>query len=322
MSLDAVAAAGQIVGLPGLLDTCRAEAFDVDFVSWGFYTPQPWRNYWHRHSFFEVCLVYAGAGRFSHGSDTVTVGPGEVFLARPGVVHEIESSRSDPLGIAFWGFGLTARRGGPRVRSAGWWTGLYAGSLVSRRLGSLPAVLAALAAEASQPRSGHVGLCKALGATLVIETGRAFAEPAALAADPVRLDRSEQMLATMHRYLLDNLARPITVRDVAAAVHLSERHANRLFVEQAGAPMMTALRRLRLEHAARLLLDTDRQVADVAVDSGYADLAAFRAAFRTLHGQTPQAFRASRGTLHLPRRSDAAKVDPGAAHGPAAHGLR
>ena len=301
MSVDLVAGAGQIVGLAGLLDRCRAEAFDVDFVSWGFYAPQPWRNYWHRHSFFEVCLAYAGTGRFSHGTDTVTVGPGEVFLARPGVVHEIESSGSDPLGIAFWGFGLTARRGAPRVTSAGWWTGLYAGPLVSRRLGSLPTVLAALAAEAAHPQSGHTGLCQALGTALVIETGRAFSDPGALDADPPRLDRSEQMLATMHRYLLDNLSRPITVRDVAAAVHLSERHANRLFVEQAGAPMMTALRRLRLEHAARLLLETDRPVADVAAQSGYGDLAAFRAAFRRLHGQTPQAFRASRGTLHLPR---------------------
>ena len=63
----------------------------------------------------------------------------------------------------------------------------------------------------------------------MLETARAFALDDDLAVEPVRRDRGPLVVDAMQRHLLDNLARPITVRDVAAAAHLSERHAERLF---------------------------------------------------------------------------------------------
>ncbi|QDP98051.1 AraC family transcriptional regulator [Microlunatus elymi] len=296
-ALAEIASAGAIVRLPGLLDHCRVEGFEADFTSWGFYEPEPWRNYWHRHSFYEVCLCYAGTGRFSHGDDEYTVGPGQLFLARPGVVHEIESDPDDPLGIAFWGFGLLARSSAPRIGSRGWWTGLDTGPVVSRRLGSIPALLSALATEADRPRSGHRGLCRSLGAALIIETGRAFADDSVIEVTPVRQQPGQQAYALMHRYLRDNLARPITVREVAAAVHLSQRHAERLFIDNGGRPMMATLRELRMASAAQLLLE-DRTVTETAAQVGYGDLPSFRAAFRSRYGQSPVEFRRTRGTRH------------------------
>ena len=294
---SAVAAAGAIVRLPGLLDRCRAEGFDADFTSWGFYRPEPWRNYWHRHSFYEVCLCYSGSGRFSHGADEFTVGAGEIFLARPGVLHEIESDSRDPLGIAFWGFGLQPRSSAPRIGSKGWWTGLDSGPVVSHRLGSIPSLLTALATEADRPRSGHRGLCQALGAALIIETGRAFADEPMIMVAPVRQQPSQRSYALMHRFLQDNLSHPVTARDVAAAVHLSQRHAERIFIENGGRPMMATLRDLRMAAAAQLLLE-GRMVTEAAAHVGYGDLPSFRAAFRARYGQSPVEFRRTRGTRH------------------------
>ncbi|HEY9290267.1 MAG TPA: AraC family transcriptional regulator [Microlunatus sp.] len=292
-----VAASGGIVRLPGLLDRCRVEGFEADFTSWGFYRPEPWRNYWHRHSFYEVCLCYSGTGRFCHGEDKFSVGAGDIFLARPGVVHEIESDVGDPLGIAFWGFGLLPRSSAPRIGTRGWWTGLDTGPVVSRRLGSIPALLSALAAEADRPRSGHLGLCQSLGAALIIETGRAFADEPMIQVAPVRQEPAQRAYALMHRYLQDNLSRPITVRDVAAAVHLSQRHAERLFIDNGGRSMMATLRDLRMAAAAQLLLE-DRTVTEAAAQVGYGDLPSFRSAFRARYDQSPIEFRRTRGTKH------------------------
>jgi AraC-like DNA-binding protein len=298
LSLASVASADRLVDLAGLLESCEVDGFHADFVSWGYYRPEYWRNYWHSHSFHEVCLAYAGEGRFSTGSTQYDVGPGDLFLARPGDVHEIESSRSAPLGIAYWGFTF---RGVPPAAGTGWWSGLTRadGPVVSRELRGLPAAVTALAAEVATPRSGYESSLGAFGVALVLDTARAFALDEDLSVAPVVRDRAPVVVEAMQRHLQDNLARPVTVREVAAAVHLSERHAERLFREVTGASLMSTLRRMRLELAAQLLLDPARTVTQVAHACGYSDVRPFSTAFKRHHGRTPGAFRRTGGTSFL-----------------------
>ncbi|GAA1678504.1 AraC family transcriptional regulator [Kribbella yunnanensis] len=293
MSLGSVADADRFVDLAGLLESCEVDGFRADFLSWGHCRPEYWRNYWHTHSFHEVCLAYSGSGRFNNGPVQYDVAPGSVFLARPGDVHEIESSHAEPLGIAFWGF--TFR---PGSDEPGWWSGLTRadGPVVSERVGVLPQVITALAAEAAGPTSGYSAALNALGSTLVLETARAFALNEDLAVEPVRRDRGLLVVEAMQRHLRDNLSRPITVRDVAAVVHLSERHAERLFTQQTGASIMATLWRLRLELAAQLLLDPSLMVTEVARACGYSDVRPFSTAFKRHYGRTPGEHRRSGGT--------------------------
>ncbi|GAB3765628.1 helix-turn-helix domain-containing protein [Microlunatus parietis] len=303
MSLDDVAGSSSFVRLHGLLDRCVVDTYASDFVSWGFYEPRYWRNYAHTHSFYEVCLAYSGRGTFTIDGELHQIETGSVFIARPGQVHEIISQRRDALGIAFWGFTLAPGRGSAPSRP-GWWRGLLdpARPVLSYRLGRLPATIRALADEAEQPRSGQAGMLAGLGATLVIETARAFADEDDLALATRPVDRRSVAVAAMERYLLDNLARPLLVRDVAAVVHLSERHAERLFQSQTGESLMAALRRLRLERAARLLLESTNPVTEVARRSGYPEVRPFSTAFRRRYGQPPTLFRRTGGTFHLQPR--------------------
>ncbi|WP_410788372.1 helix-turn-helix domain-containing protein [Kribbella sp. C-35] len=293
MTLADVAAAERFVDLAGLLESCEVDGFRADFLSWGHYRPEYWRNYWHSHSFHEVCLAYSGEGRFNNGTTQYDVVPGSVFLARPGDVHEIESSRVAPLGIAFWGF--TFR---PGSDERGWWSGLTRtdGPVMSTRTGALPALITGLAAEAAAPVSGYSTVLGALGATLVMETARAFALDEDLAVEPVRRDRGPLVVEAMQRHLRDNLSRPITVRDVAAVVHMSERHAERLFTQQTGASIMSTLRRLRLELSAQLLLDHSMSITEVARACGYSDVRPFSTAFKRKYGRTPGDHRRAGGT--------------------------
>ncbi|GAA1730297.1 AraC family transcriptional regulator [Brachybacterium phenoliresistens] len=313
MSLAQVARAGAIVDLAGLLETGEVDGVGVDFLSWGFYAPKPWRNWLHTHSFHEVCLAYAGEGTFTVDGTAHPVTAGDVFIARPGDVHEIISSREAPLGIAFWGVALQRPMdpgaGGSGIGERGWWSGLTRadGPLVSRSLGTLPEVVVALAEEAATPRSGYRARLQALGTMLVLETARAFASDADLAIGAVPADRTTPAVAAMDRYLADNLERPLRVRDVAAVVHLSERHAARMFAGHTGVPIMARLRALRLERAARLLLETQEPIGQIARACGYPEIRAFITAFRRAHGQAPGAFRRNRGTWHLDAEEDAGR---------------
>ena len=135
---------------------------------------------------------------------------------------------------------------------------------------------------------------------LTVETCRAFAEPSTLVVTPLPVpDQGSADVAVMLRYLNDNLSRPVEVRDVAAQVHISERQAQRIFRAATGESLMSALRRLRLEQAAALLLETSIPIQEVARRCGYTDQRAFGTAFGRRYKQTATAFRATKGTIHL-----------------------
>lgn len=300
MRLDLVAAATAFVDLTGLLGAGEVDGFAVDYLSWGFFAPEVWRNHAHTHSFHEVCLAYAGSGSFTVDGTVHEVAAGSVFLARPGEVHEIVAHPVDGLGIAFWGIALQSTGVSP-VTAPGWWNGLLREDRprVSTALGSLPALIAALAAEASSPRAGVAEQVRALGGALVVETARAFAAPEDLAVEIDPSARSTSSVAAMERFVADNLERPLQAADIAAMVHLSTRHAARLFRTETGESLMAALRRKRLERGAHLLLETAEPVAQIARACGYREVRPFITAFGRYYGQPPGAFRTHGGTLHL-----------------------
>jgi AraC-like DNA-binding protein len=265
----------------------------VEFVDWGYYAPSQWRNYLHSHSYFEVCYAYAGDGRFRSQDTEFPIGPGVAFVARPGDMHEIEASDSDPLGIAFWSLAVGAGAGGPD-----WLDGFTdrAAPPVTTRSDGIATVVDLLSDALSEPIA-HRERADVLARTLAAETAHAFARiDLSVAGEVATLESSEYAVRTMHRYLRDNLSRPLQVRDVAAQVHLSERQAARLFAASTGESLLAHLRRLRLERAADRLLAGSATVTAIAADAGFYDRRHFSRHFHDYFGVSPSEYREASGT--------------------------
>ncbi|MGZ4126431.1 MAG: helix-turn-helix domain-containing protein [Actinomycetota bacterium] len=79
--------------------------------------------------------------------------------------------------------------------------------------------------------------------------------------------------------------------DLAARVHLSRFHFDRLVAAAAGEPPATFRRRILLERAAYQLLTSERTVLEVAVDAGYGSHEAFGRAFARAYGASPARWR-------------------------------
>lgn len=283
----------------------------AEFLNWGFFEPQPWRNFWHAHSFFEICYAYTGRGVYRVGDVSHPVRAGDLFVARPGDVHEIVADDSDPLGIHFWAYTLVLQP--PRRRAAQPLSvrdtaadellHAFASSTsaaVTSATGSVPALLELLTREAASPLPAFEEAVRSLASTLVIDTARAIvgATPLPPAVDPG--GRDEQVARTMVQYLEDNYDRPVHVRDVVAQVHLSERHANRLFRSVLGTTIHAYLASYRLEVAAQLLVEPGEvAIKEVAHSCGYPDVRHFTTAFRRRFGLAPAAFRARNGTTFV-----------------------
>jgi transcriptional regulator GlxA family with amidase domain len=91
------------------------------------------------------------------------------------------------------------------------------------------------------------------------------------------------------------LARSLSVEDLARQVAMSRRNFVRRFTAATGNPPREYLQRARIEAAKRALETTRRPIATVAIDVGYDDVVAFRRMFARLTGLTPSDYRARYG---------------------------
>lgn len=100
----------------------------------------------------------------------------------------------------------------------------------------------------------------------------------------------------LERLSLEELAREVGVHPV---------HLSRTFRERFDCTLTDYVRRLRIAHAARLLLTTEAPISRVALECGFADQGHFTRRFREETGVTPSRYRALRGRSRLPAPDDA-----------------
>ena len=102
------------------------------------------------------------------------------------------------------------------------------------------------------------------------------------------------ILCDARRILGEDYAREsLCVDDVARRVATSRRHLQRCFSEH-GTTFREVLRGIRVEHAMRLLIETDLPIAVIAGRVGYRQTGLFTNAFRRHAGLNPSEVRARR----------------------------
>jgi len=275
-----------------------------DLINWGFIEPRPWRNYLHTHSFFEVCYAFQGRGVFRILDLETPVEAGHLFIAKPGERHEIISSDHDPLGIYFWAYTLARPRDcglDAAAVDALLMAFMSANCWVSDRVPTLQSTLDLLVGEIVRQDVGYADAIQGLVLKVLLDTCRSVV-PTLLAADAPPQPRQSAATATARHiatYLQDNYSRPILIRDVAAQVHLSERHCNRLFRATMGVSIADYLTALRMDVASRLLLEQRLSIKEVAHATGYPDTRYFTTLFHRRMGLPPATFRRLNGTQVL-----------------------
>jgi LacI family transcriptional regulator len=106
----------------------------------------------------------------------------------------------------------------------------------------------------------------------------------------IAIDHPE--VARAVRYLLAYYTDPgLTIADVAAATDTSRRNLDRTFVRTLGRTVAEELSRVRLEHAKRLLAETERTVGAIAAEAGFTGRDHLRQALHRATGLTPRAYR-------------------------------
>jgi len=123
------------------------------------------------------------------------------------------------------------------------------------------------------------------------------------AGDPYAVEsvREKQGQSGMVRailgYIEASMPGPITLSDLSAAFFMSEGHLSRIFRKEMGMSIMAYVKRLRIQTAARLLLDSSEPVGVIAARVGIGDANYFCRMFKSVMGVSPSEYRLAQTVL-------------------------
>lgn len=116
-----------------------------------------------------------------------------------------------------------------------------------------------------------------------------------------RIERSEAVDRRNHRYaqriaelsgiINHHYTEDLPLSRVADMVHLSVPYLSKFFQEQFGLHYLTYLTQLRVNHAVHELVNTEKNIEEIAADSGFPNSHAFTKAFKNEYGMMPSVYR-------------------------------
>lgn len=221
----------------------------------------------HAHESAYVCLVLAGASSQTSGGLTRDRNRGESFFYPAG---ELQSERFGSDGGQLFSVELSSLE---RFNEFG------RVPRTSMRLDD-SSIVRRLHAETLRRDAASLLAIEGLTLALCAELLRVRGER----ATPPWVDRVRDFL---HAHYAEQLA----LADVAAVANVHPVHLSREFPRRFGATLGHYVRALRIESAARALAATERGIAEVALDAGFASQAHFTRHFKAHTGLTPAAYR-------------------------------
>ncbi|MFC5590299.1 helix-turn-helix domain-containing protein [Sporosarcina soli] len=105
---------------------------------------------------------------------------------------------------------------------------------------------------------------------------------------PVQLDSRIQMVS---RFVQENMKEKITMDSLAKVTHTSESHLRNLFSTGLGISPMEYVRRLKIDKARELLLDTELPIQEISNLLGFPDATTFSRMFQKYERKSPRVYR-------------------------------
>ncbi|MDA0147729.1 AraC family transcriptional regulator [Vibrio sp. LaRot3] len=102
---------------------------------------------------------------------------------------------------------------------------------------------------------------------------------------------SRKRVELARRFIEKNYAQPIKIKDLCAALHISESSAYRLFERHFLESFSEHLKRFRVGKACEQLVNTTQAISLIAEQSGFNNLSNFNRQFKLVKGVTPSVFR-------------------------------
>jgi AraC-like DNA-binding protein len=241
----------------------------------------------HHHGHAELCLLLEGRCRFSFEHSSCVLRPGDLVVCPAGVPHaEAYLRAGEGYRLAWW----SLSRSDPRLHATRY--SRRGGFAIEHLMGLdlLPAVaqerldvLRQLAAGRAAP---DVDKLREAMLTVALALYRRV-----LDGGEAKLDSRAQLVRRAADIVRADAHRPLTLAEVARAVHVSPNYLTGLFRKETGVSLGRFILGERIVRAQQLLAASDAGVKTVALELGFADPFTFSRAFKRVTGRSPLAWR-------------------------------
>lgn len=101
----------------------------------------------------------------------------------------------------------------------------------------------------------------------------------------------EEWIEHVQHFIDRHFAEKLTLEYIASETHSSPYHLHRKFKEISGKTIHDYLKDVRMQHAIKLLIHSDKKIAEIGTLAGISNSAQFVRNFREMTGRTPAQYR-------------------------------
>ncbi len=92
-------------------------------------------------------------------------------------------------------------------------------------------------------------------------------------------------------FILDNLNKELSVEKIAKGTNISKSELYRLFAQNCNCTVNGYVNRKRIEHAAKIMISTDRSISEIIYEVGFNNATHFYNIFKKIYNMTPTKYR-------------------------------
>lgn len=229
----------------------------------------------------EIIYVAGGEGEFTINGENFTATRGDLFIINQNVPHAEKSSVKKPMETYFCGINNINIKGlaenciladdiCPHVPA-----GKYQYKIES--------FLTDIFQECKSQVLGYELICEGLLTSLILLIYRVVSTSQKSSATPL----SEKI----REYIDANYVKNLSLSSIARDLYISRDYVSHSFKNDVGISPINYLINLRIEQAKKLLLYTDKPLAEIAPLVGYENPSHFTQTFKKLTGMSPRQFR-------------------------------
>jgi len=258
--------------------------------------PQTW------HTYLELFVPVSGGCRLRMGGAVVELEAGDVLVVDHLKLHSVEDLTTGEMRAVVIRFlpelvrGLVARTA-DTLSLVPFYCQIEGRPHVLRRpsAAAVHQTLAALLDCAFDDAQGpyREGGVRAFFLVVLHHLARHFGASDTLRSEYFKQQQKAKRLSRLFDHVHRHFGERIGLGQAARIAGLSRPQFTKLFREASGTTFVAYLLKVRLAHAGRLLLETERPIADIAFEVGFEDPSYFDRRFRAHFGRTPLEYRRS-----------------------------
>lgn len=237
-----------------------------------YFTP-----HWHEH--IELHYVVSGNCRFKLDQEEVTAQKGDLVIANSNVLHGgyCDGTPLEEMAVIFELEAFSKELAEKNI--------IF--SSIVRGDENIRQIMRGIYEENEKKDLGWRLSCK--GGLLQLITYLVRNNVVEMLSDSASMKRRKNLerFNTVESYIKEHYAEPITNRQLAELIHLSEDRFNHLFRESKGVPPLQYINEIRLKKAMHLLKKGEFTASEVADAVGFSDYNHFGRMFRRHFGCTP-----------------------------------